>query len=381
MIFIVVCKIRTFIISQHQGEFENFDEKINILNKSIEEKNKILNSFPKKSERASFLFDISKSLIELIELEEIFNSLIKILEKLFPEADSILIFSFDKEGGALELKHSLKRKFNTIKEKKGSSLDNWVLHQNRSLLIEDITKDFRFDASKLTAYYERRAHSFVLSPLSVGRRSLGLVRIESQRPGEFSLDDSRLLRNVCDLGVVVLERSVLFKKIKELATKDALTGLFVRSYFSEYFSRELKLIQRQNGRLGLIMLDIDDFKKINDTHGHVVGDLVIVKLADILQKSLTKRSGIVSRFGGEEFTLLLLEISLKELVACAEEIRYAVAAANLAFRRKKIQFTVSLGAALYPDNATTPTGLIEEADRALYKAKREGKNKTCYSGQ
>ncbi len=379
-IFIFVRKFRGRIISRYQGEFEGFEEKINLLTKSIQEKKKLLELLPEKTKRASFLFDISKSLIELIDPEEILNSLIQILEKLFPEADSILVFSFDKEEGALHLVRSLKRKAHTIKEKKGSSLDKWVLHQNRSLVIDNIAKDFRFDSGQLLAYKERKAHSFVLSPLSIGHRSLGLVRVESENPGAFSLDDSRFLRNICDLAAVVLERSILFKRTEDLAIKDSLTGLFLRNYFSDYLSKQLKHSQRQGRSLGLIMLDIDDFKAINDSYGHVVGDLVLIKLADILKKSVVNKGGMASRFGGEEFMVLLFESDKKELIACAENICQAVREAKLAFRRKKIGFTVSLGLAFYPESADTASGLIEEADRFLYKAKGEGKNKICYSG-
>jgi len=379
-IFILVRKIRAFIISRHQGAFESFQEKINLLTKSIQEKQDISKTLPFKSQRASFLFDISKSLIELIEPEEIFDSTIQILEKLFPEADSILIFRFDREEGFLSLIRSHKRKFDVIKEKKGNSLDKWVLHQNRSLLIDDLAKDFRFDHTKLIAYKERQAHSFVLSPLSVGRRSLGLVRIESQGKGAFSLGDLRFLRNICDLAAVVLERSILFARTEKLATKDSLTDLFVRSYFSQHLLRELKRAQRHKGTLGLIMLDIDNFKTINDAYGHVAGDLVLVKLANILKKVVDGKEAIVSRFGGEEFTLLLSEASQKQVIAYAEAICKTVQGTNLVFRRKKIPFTVSLGVAFYPDKALSPAELIEEADRFLYQAKREGKNKICYSG-
>lgn len=380
LIFILVRKIRAAIISRHQGEFESFQEKINLLTKSIEEKQDISKTLPVKNERASFLFDISKSLIELIEPEEIFDSIIQILERLFPEADSILVFRFDKEEGFLSLIRSHKRKLDPIKEKKGSSLDKWVLHQNRSLLIDDIVKDFRFDHTKLIAYKERKAHSFVLSPLSIGRRSLGLVRIESQTKEAFSLDDSRFLRNICDLAAVVLERSILFRRTEELATKDSLTGLFMRSYFSEHLARELRRAQRHKKSLGLIMLDIDDFKTINDTYGHVVGDLVLIKLADILKKAVVKKEAIVSRFGGEEFTLLLSEADQGQVITCAESICKTVQGTSLVFRRKKIPFTISLGVAFYPNKAKDPADLIEEADRFLYQAKRQGKNRTCYSG-
>ncbi|MBU2265711.1 MAG: diguanylate cyclase [Candidatus Omnitrophica bacterium] len=380
-VFLLIGKIKSLIFSKYQGDFDLWEEKINLLNESIAEKGKLLETLPAKEERVSFLFEISQNLIELIDFEKIIDLLIDTLEKIFPTADNILFFNFDKEGDKLILNRCLRRKNDTISSKKGNALDKWVLHQNRSLLIDDITKDFRFDYSKLPAYQERKVHSFILSPLSVGHKSLGVLRIEAKSPGLFSLDDSRLLRNISDLGAVVLERALLFQRAQDLAIKDSLTGLFVRSYFSQYLSRSLKDAAAKRQAVGLIMLDIDDFKKINDSYGHVVGDLVLMNLAGILKENINEQTGIVCRFGGEEFALVVTKSSRIEIIACAENILSAVRKTVLAFRRKKVSFTVSQGLAFYPDDCDSASVLIEQADVLLYKAKREGKNKLCYSGQ
>jgi len=385
-VFPLVRRIKSLILSRYQGEFDLWEEKINILNESIAEKDKLLETLPAKNERVSLLFDISQNLIELIEPEKIIDSLIDTLEKIFPAADNILFFNFDKEEQALILSRSLRRQNDTLSSSKGlpagrqgNVLDKWVLHQNRSLLIEDITKDFRFDFHKLPAYQERKIHSFVLSPLSIGYKSLGVLRIEAKSPQSFSLDDSRLLRNISDLGAVVLERALLFKRAEDLAIKDSLTGLFLRNHFSQYLNRSLK--EAGDEILGLIMLDIDDFKRINDTYGHVVGDLVLMKLAEILKENSEKAKGIACRFGGEEFALVLAAKSQKEVTHCAENILQDVRQTELSFRRKKVTFTVSAGLAFYPLDSDSAKALIEQADVLLYKAKYAGKNKLCYTGQ
>jgi len=174
---------------------------------------------------------------------------------------------------------------------------------------------------------------------------------------------------------------LFFERAEDLAIKDSLTGLFLRNHFSQYLNRSLRSASVNSKTLGLIMLDIDDFKQVNDTYGHTVGDLVLIKLADILKKDIDKSGGISCRFGGEEFALAIAADSRKEIIACAENIFSEVRQAEISFRRKKVTFTVSAGLAFYPGDFDTAKGLIEQADVLLYKAKREGKNKLCYTGR
>ena len=380
-LFLIFRKTQNSISSKSKGEFEKIEEKINLLTKNIEAKKKILQSLPRKRKRVSFLFNVSQNLIELIDPEEIFDFFINNLGDLFPQANSILIFDFDSENDSLTLVRSLKRRDFIIKEKMGNDLDKWVLRQNRSLLIEDLTNDFRFDYNKISAYKDRGTVSFVVSPISIAYQVLGIVRVEAESPLSFSLDDSRILRNICDLGAVVLERARLIRHAQDLAIRDSLTSLFLKDYFFERLELEIKRAAAKDSKLGIIMLDIDDFKKINDNYGHIVGDTVLAKLARILTNIAGGAGNVISRFGGEEFIISLVECEQKELLRIAEEIRESIAETKVMFRRKKINFTVSLGAALYPDDAQSSIKLVDKVDKLMYKAKQTGKNKVCFSGQ
>ena len=376
-IFFFFRRKRSEIISSSKSEFEARQGKINLLTESIEEKRRLLKTLPAISQRTSFLFNVSEHLIELSDSEAIFDFLVNTLGELLPQAKSILLFGFNADNDSLGLVRSLKRMSFTIKEKYGDELDKWVLRKNQSLLIEDITKDFRFDYSKNLAYRDRGVCSLMASPLSIGNRFLGVVRIESTEPSSFSMDDSRILRNICDLGAVVLERANFIRGAQDLAIRDSLTSFFVKEYFFERLSDEIKRARSKESKLGLIMIDIDDFKKINDTHGHIVGDFTLKKLAKTLKTIVGGAGNMISRFGGEEFIISLVECDKDKLLSIAENIRKETEAMGLNFRRKKINLTVSLGVALYPDDGDEALELVNKVDKLMYKAKQRGKNQVC----
>jgi len=379
-VFLIFHKLRVSAFAKYHGQFDNTEEKINLLAESLIEKKKILQFLPDKNKRASFLFGVSKDLIELIDPEEIFSFLVNTLGELFPQAENVLLFEFNKESASLSLNRSSKRNKSVIKTKKGDVLDSWVLRHNCSLLIEDLAKDFRFDYNKIDACMVRGMRSFILSPLSIDHTILGVARIESKNFSSFSLDDSRFLRNICDLGAVVLEKANFISRTQDLAIKDSLTSLFVKDYFFRRLSEECRRAKSRGIKHGIIMLDIDDFKKINDTYGHIVGDLVLKKLARIILKFSSGAGNVVSRFGGEEFTILVVECDKDKLLQIGERIRKTAEQSSLTFRRKKINFTVSLGATLCPDGDDNPLTITDKVDKLLYKAKRAGKNQLCFSG-
>jgi diguanylate cyclase (GGDEF)-like protein len=370
-------RLRMRRLSEFKTEIEQIEEDQNILKQDISIGQQIAQTLPSRSRKTAFLFELSQKLIELNDTDEIFDFMVSVLGVLFPRADNILLFFVPKGRGELKLCRSLKRKDIAIKEKTGDLIDKWVLRHNQSLAVEDLTTDFRFDSSQLVAFKDRSVRSFVSSPLSVGDNLVGIVRVESKKASSFSLDDSRVLRSICDLGAVVLERASLFRRTEELAIKDSLTTLFVKDHFFQRLNEELKRAHTKNTKVGVIMLDIDDFKAINDNHGHVVGDLVLKKLSQILSRVVGDSGNIAARFGGEEFVLFMVESNKEELKEVAERIRKEAESIVVSFRRKQVNFTVSLGAVIYPDDGMEALDLVEKADKLLYKAKKSGKNKIC----
>ncbi|MES9962079.1 MAG: diguanylate cyclase [Candidatus Sedimenticola sp. 20ELBAFRAG] len=162
--------------------------------------------------------------------------------------------------------------------------------------------------------------------------------------------------------------------LKELATRDSLTGLYTRRMFHEYLDAELARSMRFKHPLSLLLIDIDNFKQVNDTYGHLAGDAVLQKLSDRLLKE-SRGVDYVCRYGGEEIAIILPETDVKDAQQFAERIKQAVSALPFNIDEKQsVSITISIGAASYPLHGETETFLIAAADHALYEAKEGGRN-------
>jgi diguanylate cyclase (GGDEF)-like protein len=167
----------------------------------------------------------------------------------------------------------------------------------------------------------------------------------------------------------------LRESLREQSIRDSLTGLFNRRFVDEFLVQELARAQRKSRQLTMIAMDIDHFKRINDSFGHDAGDAVLKEIGTILQANV-RDSDIASRTGGEEFLLLLAESSLPLATKRAEGIRNAISKMALKFEDKDLGcITASFGAAAYPDHGRTPEALKRAVDKALYEAKHAGRNR------
>ena len=165
------------------------------------------------------------------------------------------------------------------------------------------------------------------------------------------------------------------EQILDLSIRDSLTGLYNRRYMVETFDREIERIIRKERKISVIMADVDCFKSINDSYGHVVGDLVLAHIAQIL-KNNTRSSDILCRYGGDEFILILPECSNREAISRSESIRTLVAQSTLELDGKNIQkITLSFGISELPENGLNRIDLIYAADKALYLSKQLGRNR------
>jgi len=367
----------TLVYQKYKVNIEDLQENLNLLNDDLAKKNSVLKDIPHKTKKIFSIKDAVEVFINTIEPSDLHQSIVDRVSDIFPEADNVLLFLFNDQKDTLALEMSVKRSGDSIKEKKGDVLDWWVLKNNQCLLVEDVTSDFRFDFNKVLPFLNRKAVSFLSSPVSMGEHVLGLVRIESKKRSAFSLEDSRVMSVICDVAAVVLERANLLKQIRELAIRDSLTNLVLRGNFLERFDEELERSALHKRHFGLLVLDIDDFKKINDTYGHVVGDMVLKKLASILIKNVGNSGNVICRMGGEEFVILMVESDKKKSKEIAESIRRDCENAVVKSRRKQISFTVSLGLVIYPDDGLDKQQLLIIADKLLYKAKEKGKNQLC----
>ena len=168
------------------------------------------------------------------------------------------------------------------------------------------------------------------------------------------------------------------EEIYRLTTIDGLTQVFNKRYFIETLEREIGRAQRYRRELSLIMFDIDDFKAINDSFGHLAGDYVLKQLAAVI-KARIRREDILSRYGGEEFAIILPEIDAYNALQFAEKVRQMIEKAQFRFEETEIPVTVSIGVASIKPDLSDPNDFVRLADTNLYEAKAQGKNRVIGS--
>jgi diguanylate cyclase (GGDEF)-like protein/PAS domain S-box-containing protein len=200
-----------------------------------------------------------------------------------------------------------------------------------------------------------------------------LYDITERKRNEIELQKAHKLLQINIREIVDLQG-----KIKEQATRDALTGLFNRHYLEETLEREVARASREGFPIGVVMIDIDHFKQVNDTHGHKAGDLLLQALGNLLLGRI-RAGDIACRYGGDEFLLILPQASKAITAERAEQWRTGFEALRTVYGEKALQATISLGVAVYPSDDVTAEGVIYAADQAMYRAKALGRNRVVLS--
>jgi diguanylate cyclase (GGDEF)-like protein len=222
-----------------------------------------------------------------------------------------------------------------------------------------------------------RTTSFVALPITADRETLGVVCItDRDDDGPYTVRDVTALRRLVPSAALALAREDLrtrAERFAQAAMVDPVSGLFNRRYFEARLRQELQRAQRHNMPVALLMIDIDDFKRVNDQFGHAVGDLVLRAVSEILQGSV-REFDVCARFGGEEFAILMLGASVDSASSLADRIRTRIEE----YRPTEpglgdLLVTASIGVSL--SNGALQAELLEHADRALYSAKKAGKNR------
>jgi diguanylate cyclase (GGDEF)-like protein len=219
--------------------------------------------------------------------------------------------------------------------------------------------------------------SVTLGPIEPTDRAHGQITV-ARRGRPFNDDDRDMLRSLAAQTTLALENVELHHQVQRQAVTDELTGLANHGAFQELLSAEIEQVRRYEYPVGLIMLDIDDFKSINDTFGHQQGDVVLKQVARVLRES-SRDADSPARYGGEEMVLILPHTDLAGAHAIAERVRTAIEALRVPRldRQGVLRVTASLGVAASVDG--NKDALISDADAALYTAKRSGKNRTASS--
>ncbi|HEV8209363.1 MAG TPA: sensor domain-containing diguanylate cyclase [Vicinamibacterales bacterium] len=250
------------------------------------------------------------------------------------------------------------------------AIAEWVMQRGQEFVTADLTHDTRVTDPSVGAV--------VAFPLGCrGRRVGALVALDRQpsaREPQLAPSMLRAVRMLLEPASVALDNALLLKRAEALSVTDDLTHLYNSRYLNLVLRRETKRASRSGRPLSLLFIDLDGFKTVNDTHGHLYGSRALVEAAAVIRNS-ARETDVVARFGGDEFALVLPDTGGEGAFAVGERIRERLAAYRfLAGDQLDIHLTASVGVATLPDVAASSEELMQAADKAMYAVKESGKN-------
>lgn len=248
-----------------------------------------------------------------------------------------------------------------IKEKKGRILGDFLSYQPENTIRKEVI--FR---------------STMVAPLVFEEEAIGAIFVSHNVPDVYGENIFHLFSMLATQVALAVRNVQLHKTTATLAVTDSLSGLFTHGYFQEHLGKEIIQAKYSRQPVSLMIIDVDFFKKVNDSYGHPQGDALLKQLGGII-KQVTRPTDVVCRYGGDEFTVTMLDTNRISAVVIAERIRQTVEDYEFVLGNQVVHVTVSGGVASFPEDAETKKDLIEKADKAMYEAKHKGRNRVCFS--
>ncbi|MCK4738919.1 MAG: sensor domain-containing diguanylate cyclase [Deltaproteobacteria bacterium] len=346
-------------------------ENKNKVNTSSETPLSATEDFEQKINEIATFSSIGKELTSPIELKNVFRALTDQIRKLMAPCNwSLLLLDESGENLIFEIAIGEKaEKLHGMTYKIGEGIAGWVTKNERPKLIQDVSKEPLF-SSKADELTDFKTKSVVCVPLKVRGNCLGVIElINTADEKTFTDSDLLLLTTIADYAAIAIDNAKLFKQIEKLTVTDDLTGLHNSRYLHSYLASEIERAKRYEYDLSMVFFDLDHFKEVNDTHGHLCGSKMLSEVADVVLETLRK-SDVACRYGGDEFVILMPETSKENAVDVANKLRDAInKAVYLVEEGISCKVTASFGIACFPDDAKNEDELINMADVAMYQVK------------
>jgi diguanylate cyclase (GGDEF)-like protein len=307
-----------------------------------------------------------------LQLEELVEAVARETIKAIPEAEAVALVhrrAGGESGFVLDGYDGASDKFFRQPMQEGEGAAGWVMTRGQSKRIDDLTDtDIAVDEGG------SGIRSWLGVPLFMYGGCEGVIVVQASQPAAFRADHERLLESLALQIAAALQNAHLY----ELAMVDGLTGLFMRRYFDARIEEEVERSKRYGTPFSVVMMDVDNFKKLNDEHGHLIGDRVLRAISNVV-KAQMRGVDTAARYGGEEIAMILPRTDMLNAYNVGERVRAAIAEQRVTTDSdppKVLSVTASFGIASYPETkAANGEDLVRRADRALYRAKKTGKNR------
>ncbi|MBD3237423.1 MAG: diguanylate cyclase [Candidatus Eisenbacteria bacterium] len=317
------------------------------------------------------LLEVSRLMQATLEKEKVFERLLDLVQQAVPY-ESATLFLWD--AGAERLQPATQRGHHVdliggVRFDHGTGFSGWVAKQRKPILLSELGRGRRHDDAVVG--------SFLSVPLVVQGDLVGVLNLSHPEARRFDADHLRILSLIASQAAATIQRLLLYEEMRRLAITDDLTNICNRRHFLERLQHEIDRARRYETPFSVLFLDIDNFKELNDSFGHHVGDRILAELGSVL-KYWARRSDLVARYGGEEFAILLPMTDKTRARCAAERLRQKIEQHTF-YRRKKL--TVSIGIAGFPEDGESVDPLLGRVDEALYLAKQTGRNRSCAFGE
>lgn len=353
-----------------------------IFRKAQRENEKINSDLNKAIFEIMALFEFTNVLGSDLRLTQMMELIVDTIKRIHCY-DGCCLFFYEDQIFSTKVNRGFPTTINTAKFSFHDLVGDTLLKSGQAIIINNIDDEFPEFKAKHPNFRDFLGEfsSFVLLPLMADKKFIGLLLLAKYAASAYVPDDLRLLFIISNQAGLAIQNRRLYEQAYYSAITDGLTGIYNHKYFREQLEFQLEKAKEYGFKISLIMVDIDHFKKFNDSYGHQIGDIVLKEVSMVIQ-SCVNPDNLVARYGGEEFAVILPDTSTEAAIPVAEKIRLEIE--NHIVKTSEypdLKVTVSLGIATFPDHIKNMSRMVVElidiADDSLYSAKNAGRNRVC----
>ena len=337
----------------------------------VESDQKLLLELQRRNDELATLVEIGKTLTSTLDRENVLNVVMEKVSLLLRSKTWSLLLT-DEATGDLIFEIAVSDESTSLKGvrlAKGEGVAGRVAESGEPMLIPDVN-DSPYFSPQVNQLASQEIRSIICVPLKSQERILGVIELVNS--GEDSIFDESvlpILTTIADYVAIAIENAKYFEKINQLIITDDLSGLYNSRHFSQLIEYETERSQRYDSSLALVFFDLDYFKLVNDTHGHLVGSRMLTEVGELVRR-YTRKVNLAARYGGDEFVILLPSTDKKGAVAMAESLRHTLRDHPfVADDGTPIRLTASFGVSAMPEDTKDRKELLYLADKAMYRVK------------